>query len=102
MADFEAGLWSEGHQHWYYELDFITMDQLQQEFLGVWEFKLIHDNDEESVYTLNITGPLEDTMFLPVPGLTEPAQETSNVIAEHCIFTWDPNNADVGADVGAG
>ena len=98
MVDFETGLWSEGHQHWYYELAFIPLSQLQTEFLGNWEFKMIYEDDLESIYTLSVAGPLEDAMFLPVPDLTEPAQDASNVIAEDCTFVWDPNSADVVAD----
>jgi len=84
MAEYQQGVWSEGHGHWYYELPFISLSQLQIEFLGI--------------YMVNVIGPLEDAMFLPVPALIEPEYNASNVIAEHCTFTWDSNMAESMAD----
>jgi N-acetylneuraminic acid mutarotase len=97
MPDYVPAVWNELRDQWGLEVYDLTLEQLRQQWLGTWYLKLIHDDDQESIYTITISGDLEDSDFLPIPELIEPAPD-SNIIAEDYIMTWDPNDAQSDAD----
>lgn len=98
MTDYVSATWFEPRGQWSWETYGAALSELQQMSLGVWEMKLTHDDDRESMYTFAISGGLADSEFLPVPAVIEPAMDAPEVIAEDYMLSWDSNGAAAGAN----
>lgn len=97
MSEYEPAEWLVLERRWNWRSEDLTLSQLQTMALGVWNIRLIHDNAEESFYSCEISGSLQENSFLPIPEILEPAQDACNVHAQHYVIRWDPHDAQVTA-----
>lgn len=93
MEESVSAEWFKWMDAWDIRLYPISLSDLRQHSFGLWELKLIFDDDQESIYTFTISGSLEDEDFLPVPDILEPAHNASNIIAQNSTLRWNPNDA---------
>lgn len=93
MDDYASGEWFQWMNAWNILLYPMSVSDLQQQGLGQWELKLVFEDDQESIYTFDISGSLEDSDFLPLPDIIEPAHQASNIIGQDYVLRWDPNDA---------
>ena len=96
MEEFVLLEWSDGLNAWDYRLDYLTFEQLKDNGSGVWVLKLVFEDDQESIYSFTVSlEDIEENHFLPVPEITAPAHNTSNVIAQDYVLRWNPDDADL-------
>ena len=94
MEEFVLLDWSDRLNTWDYRLDYLTFEQLKENGSGVWVLKLVFEDDQESTYSFTVSlEDIEEDHFLPVPEITAPAHNTSNVIAQDYVLKWEPNDA---------
>lgn len=93
MEDYAPAEWFQWMDAWDFRMPPMSLIELQNQSVGLWEFQLIYDDESESKYTFVIVGTIEDDNFLPVPTIIEPAQKASNVIAQDYVMRWESYDA---------
>lgn len=89
LSEYRSHTWHSGKK---------TFTELQAFIVGTWYVHIFIGNYAESIYSFTIADTLQESDFLPVPSITQPAQNADNVIAQHCTVTWNPNGADTSAE----
>lgn len=93
MDEYVSGEWLQWMDAWSILIYPMSLSNLQQQGFGQWELKVVFEDDQESIYTFNISGSLDDSDFLPLPDIIEPAHHASNIIGQDSVLRWDPNDA---------
>jgi hypothetical protein len=93
MADYELFDVDEGTMIGW-RMENLTLEELNTQSLGVWFVMVTFFDKPANVSSFEISGGIYESEFPPVPSITYPADGDNAVVAENCVFTWEPNGAD--------